>query len=888
MICDRRVFVIFTLSFFYSVVFYAQDCCRITGIAGLSDLGTNMVVYVQVLNKEGDKLISFTATDEHGGFSCSGLPCTSYKVRFTQLGYRDTFVELVCFGNVDLAPVMLSPLSVELDEISVIDKMVLLKKSGDTTIYNINAFKRGDERSAQDIIERIPGFEFQGKTLKYQGINIDRILVDGYAISDEDHLQWTNTIPIQIMDNIRLIEQYERSGDRIKDSTLVSLYLDIALKKSSRNRVHGRLELFGGYSHHYSGLIDLFSLGNKFGHRVSIQGSTLPDQNDGIELDDFIRNAVVDFKYRNWLRLYRSFDDSKLSISGDYKINTIKGVNVKIFGEGQVAKGIKHSHYFQYYSYASTFQQVALQFNFQDFSTLFSTEDDQRSTNILRGNIEESFSFNRHLKLDVFVPFSLSFGKALSTQTNILDSAQFVNFQKKNRHTGKARPYYTLEYRPLPGFDISLFGEYDYNKDTDGIDLSSSDSIDIVFVFNDSDDQYKSNQHRNLISSNYFQKLKMEQSFGRFRLGYHANFTYGLEKLKLKSDLYDFGPYVGNEKFNATTAEHGIVLRYINRRIEFSFGGQQAAMQLNFQNRRVNNRIPFLPILSVKVPVFTKWYFVFSYNARYEHPNLNIVMPLIFIEDQVRRFRSNSKINDLSDYHTFNLTLNRVIEFSENPQFFNVGISYTPESRIFAQTFSIESLILYQGLSLIRQSNLWNASCVFSKRIDNFQLRSRGHFIASVSHFENVHVKHSSGMLDFSIVYNKSKDWSVNISSNLNIFQSISSQVVVNNTFLGVATQGNYRHGLFDHRLHYTVFANFISKTSNIYHRLNYNFQIRPSNSRFVYFLAGNDLLNLRPRTRSLSSFQAGMFRTVFFEEPAGQLLAGVRFYLVDGLKKID
>lgn len=253
MICERRVFVIFALTFFYSVVFYAQDCCRISGIAGLSDIGTNMVVYVQVLSKERDKLISFTATDEHGSFLCSGLPCTSYKVRFTQLGYRDTFVELVCFCKVDLAPVMLSPLSVELDEISVIDKMVLLKKSGDTTIYNINAFKRGDERSAQDIIERIPGFAFEGKTLKFHGINIDRILVDGYAISDNDHLQWANTIPIQIMDNIRLIEHYERSGARIKDSTLVSLYLYIALKERSRNRVYGRLELFGGYSNHYSG-----------------------------------------------------------------------------------------------------------------------------------------------------------------------------------------------------------------------------------------------------------------------------------------------------------------------------------------------------------------------------------------------------------------------------------------------------------------------------------------------------------------------------------------------------------------------------------------------------------------------------------------------------------
>lgn len=263
-------------------------------------------------------------------------------------------------------------------------------------------------------------------------------------------------------------------------------------------------------------------------------------------------------------------------------------------------------------------------------------------------------------------------------------------------------------------------------------------------------------------------------------------------------------------------------------------------------------------------------------------------MPLILIEDQVSRFRSNSKINGLSEYRTLNLILNRAIEISGNPLLFNAGISYTPVSRIFAQSFSMESLILYQGFSLIRQSDLWNASCVFSKKLDDFLLGSRSHFISSVSNFENVDVKHSSGMFDFSIGYNRSKDWSINISSNLNIFQSISSHIVVNNAFLGVAFHGNYRHGHFDHRLHYTVIANFISKTSNIYHRLNYNFQIPPSNSRFVYFLAGNDLLNLRPRTRSLSSFQAGMFRTVFFEEPAGQLLAGVRFYLVDGLKKID
>ena len=91
-------------------------------------------------------------------------------LRASQFGYRDSIVLLSCsIPHPTELNIVLHPLSLDLDEVTIIDKIALLNKNGDTTTFNLKALESGFEISTFDIVQRFPGIEISGNKLNYHG-----------------------------------------------------------------------------------------------------------------------------------------------------------------------------------------------------------------------------------------------------------------------------------------------------------------------------------------------------------------------------------------------------------------------------------------------------------------------------------------------------------------------------------------------------------------------------------------------------------------------------------------------------------------------------------------------------------------------------------------------
>src|SRR5690606_25866976 len=80
-------------------------------------------------------------------------------------------------------------------------------KRGDTTFYEVEAFKDGDEKKLKDILLKMPDFkEDEHGNILFKKKVIEKITIDGEAIfSDKTKLLMDN-FPVHVLETIQAIE----------------------------------------------------------------------------------------------------------------------------------------------------------------------------------------------------------------------------------------------------------------------------------------------------------------------------------------------------------------------------------------------------------------------------------------------------------------------------------------------------------------------------------------------------------------------------------------------------------------------------------------------------------------------------------------------------------
>jgi hypothetical protein len=122
--------------------------------------------------------------------------------------------------------------------------------SGDTIIYNADAFKNGSERKLEDLLENLPGVEINANNqIEVEGKVVNKLLVNGKEFFEGDTKIGTKNIPSNVVDKIQVLRNYSEVGQlNSVRSSQDNFAINIKLKEGKENFLFGNVTGGGGKS----------------------------------------------------------------------------------------------------------------------------------------------------------------------------------------------------------------------------------------------------------------------------------------------------------------------------------------------------------------------------------------------------------------------------------------------------------------------------------------------------------------------------------------------------------------------------------------------------------------------------------------------------------------
>lgn len=229
-----------------------------------------------------------TVADTEGAFSFSGLKNSVYQLTISYVGYESLSMEVrVDSPHKQLKTLKLNSKAEYLDEIEITDNTPRAEQRGDTTAYNANAFKTAPDAAAEDLIKKMPGMVIEGNSIKAQGENVRRILVDGKRFFGDDPYMALRNLPAEIIEKIEVFDQMSEEAEftGFDDGESVRT-INIVTRNRIKNGSFGKVSAGVGSDDRYmgGGNINLF----KEDRRLSVVGQTNNINKQNFAMEDLM------------------------------------------------------------------------------------------------------------------------------------------------------------------------------------------------------------------------------------------------------------------------------------------------------------------------------------------------------------------------------------------------------------------------------------------------------------------------------------------------------------------------------------------------------------------------------------------------------------------------
>lgn len=204
---------------------------------------------ITVLEAKDSTLDVFDLAKPDGSFVVEKISFGDMIVMIKFQGY-ESYSKRITFSksnaNVDLGTIYLKLSATDLGEVTVTQSPVTIKK--DTVQFNASSFKTKPNAVMEDLLKKLPGVQVEADgTVKAQGENVQRILVDGKRFFGDDPKLATRNLPPDMIDKIQVFDALNDQsaftgfddGNRIKT-------INITTKKDKRKGYFGRAVVGGG------------------------------------------------------------------------------------------------------------------------------------------------------------------------------------------------------------------------------------------------------------------------------------------------------------------------------------------------------------------------------------------------------------------------------------------------------------------------------------------------------------------------------------------------------------------------------------------------------------------------------------------------------------------
>ncbi len=209
---------------------------------------------VSLLDATDSTLEEVVLAKPDGSFELRRVKPGSYLLHIIFLNYSP-FYKKVTINDlnsaVDVGTVYLQPKATSLNDIVVVQSPIVMKK--DTVEFNASSFKTKPNAVAEDLLKKLPGVEVASDgTVKAQGEQVKRILVDGKRFFGDDPLMATKNLPPDVIDKIQVFDDLSDQskftgfddGNRVKT-------INITTKKDKRKGYFGKAVAAAGTDETY-------------------------------------------------------------------------------------------------------------------------------------------------------------------------------------------------------------------------------------------------------------------------------------------------------------------------------------------------------------------------------------------------------------------------------------------------------------------------------------------------------------------------------------------------------------------------------------------------------------------------------------------------------------
>ena len=246
---------------------------------------------ITVLQSKDSSLVTFTMTNSRGEFSLTNVPYGDYRLLVTHVNYHNVnkyFTINDANKNIDLPNIEVSDKNKVLEEVVIMAEAPPVTLIGDTVQYNAGSFKTKPNAVVEDLLKRMPGIQVEKDgTVKAQGQEVKRVLVDGKEFFGTDPKIATKNLPADAIDKVQV---YDKQSDMAQltgfDDGQSEKTINLKLKKDKKKGVFGKVNAGGGTEGRYQGKFNVNSF--KGARQMSLIGMGNNTNAEGFSFMDIL------------------------------------------------------------------------------------------------------------------------------------------------------------------------------------------------------------------------------------------------------------------------------------------------------------------------------------------------------------------------------------------------------------------------------------------------------------------------------------------------------------------------------------------------------------------------------------------------------------------------
>lgn len=233
---DFKFYLLLIFFLFFSFTLLCQNIYSGSIKDSLGNPISSAIIKIQNINSIN--INSYVYSNKNGQFNIKDFDKKKSTLIISKLGYYSVSVK--CDSINDSIPlIILQKKYFTLPEVKIKNNPIYIKS--DTINYFVKSFEQKQDLVLGNVLKRLPGVEVTSSgQIKYQGVAINKLYIEGQDLLDNKYALATNNIPITAIDQIQILENHQpiKAIDSFSFSNQAAI--NIKIDKSFKKKVFGR------------------------------------------------------------------------------------------------------------------------------------------------------------------------------------------------------------------------------------------------------------------------------------------------------------------------------------------------------------------------------------------------------------------------------------------------------------------------------------------------------------------------------------------------------------------------------------------------------------------------------------------------------------------------